>query len=191
MGKKITIDSSTLMNKIFELIEAQKLFNLPSRKIDILIHPNSLIHAIVQFKNGLSKFLYHDTNMIIPIANAMLEKNINIDDFYKNREKFYTKKKLNLVFEQVNSKTFPIIKLKNKINEFPSTGIIVNAVNEVMVEMFLKKKVPFLAINKFIFAIFKDSNYKKYAIKIPNSLSKIMLIDDWAKKTTLKLLDKL
>ena len=75
-------------------------------------------------------------------------------------------------------------------SEFLS-GIIVNAVNEVMVEMFLKKKVPFLAINKFIFAIFKDSNYKKYAIKIPNSLSKIMLIDDWAKKTTFKLLDKL
>jgi len=76
MGKKITIDSSTLMNKIFELIEAQKLFNLPKEKIDILIHPNSLIHAIVQFKNGLSKFLYHDTNMIVPIANAILEKNL-------------------------------------------------------------------------------------------------------------------
>jgi 1-deoxy-D-xylulose-5-phosphate reductoisomerase len=191
MGKKITIDSSTLMNKIFELIEAQKLFNLPKEKIDILIHPNSLIHAIVQFKNGLSKFLYHDTNMIVPIANAILEKNFSIDEFYKNRKKFDKEKKLNLIFEQVNSKTFPIIKLKNKINEYPSTGIIINAVNEVMVEMFLKRKVPFLAINKFIFAIFKDSNYKKYAIKVPNSLSRIMLIDEWAKKTTLKQLNKL
>ena len=191
MGKKITIDSSTLMNKIFELIEAQKLFNLPKEKIDILIHPNSLIHAIVQFKNGLSKFLYHDTNMIVPIANAILEKNFSIEEFYKNKKKFDKEKKLNLIFEQVNSKTFPIIKLKNKINEYPSTGIIINAVNEVMVDMFLKKKVPFLAINKFIFAIFKDSNYKKYAIKIPNSLSRIMLIDEWAKKTTLKLLNKL
>ncbi len=92
MGKKITIDSSTLMNKIFELIEAQKLFNLPNKKIDILIHPNSLIHAIVQFKNGLSKFLYHDTNMIIPIANAILEKNFNIDEFYRNKKKFIKKK---------------------------------------------------------------------------------------------------
>ncbi len=91
----------------------------------------------------------------------------------------------------MDRKTFPIIKLKNKINEYPSTGIIINAVNEVMVEMFLKRKVPFLAINKFIFAIFKDSNYKKYAIKIPNSLSKIMLIDNWAKKTTFKLLNRL
>ena len=56
MGKKITIDSSTLMNKIFELIEAHKLFNIPLKKIDILIHPNSLVHAIVKFKNGLTKF---------------------------------------------------------------------------------------------------------------------------------------
>lgn len=191
MGKKITIDSSTLVNKIFELIEAQKLFNLSNKKIDILIHPNSLIHAIVCFKNGLTKLLYHETNMIIPIANAMLEKNLNIKEFYKNNEKFQKEKKINLIFEKVNNKIFPIIKLKNKINEYPSTGIIVNAVNEVMVEMFLKKKVPFLAINKFIFAIFKDSNYKKYAIKIPNSLSKILLIDEWAKKTTFKLLNKL
>ena len=73
MGKKITIDSSTLMNKILELIEAQRIFNLPNDKIDILIHPNSLVHAIVQFKNGLTKILYHETSMIIPIANAIFD----------------------------------------------------------------------------------------------------------------------
>ena len=71
MGKKISIDSSTLMNKMLELIEAQKLFNLPSDKFDILIHPNSLVHAIVKLKNGLTKFLYHETSMVIPIANAI------------------------------------------------------------------------------------------------------------------------
>merc|ERR1711965_526238 len=64
MGKKITIDSSTLMNKILELIEAQKLFNIPNKKLDILIHPNSLVHAIVMFNNGLTKMLYHQTTMI-------------------------------------------------------------------------------------------------------------------------------
>ena len=56
MGKKISIDSSTLMNKILELIEAQKLFNIPFKKLEILIHPESLVHAIVVFKNGLTKF---------------------------------------------------------------------------------------------------------------------------------------
>ena len=80
-GKKITIDSSTLMNKILELIEAQKLFNIPENKLEILIHPESLVHAIVEFKNGLTKFLYHQTSMKIPIANALFDSQINIKDF--------------------------------------------------------------------------------------------------------------
>ena len=66
-GKKISIDSSTLMNKIFEVIEAKKLFDIPYDKLDILIHPQSLVHAIVEFKNGLTKFIYHDTSMIVPL----------------------------------------------------------------------------------------------------------------------------
>ena len=70
MGKKISIDSSTMMNKILELIEAQKLFNIPMKNLDILIHPNSLVHAIVEFKNGLSKFIYHKTSMIIPLSKC-------------------------------------------------------------------------------------------------------------------------
>ena len=74
MGKKISIDSATLMNKIFELIEAQKLFNLPESKLEIVIHPESLVHAIVTFKNGLTKFVYHETSMIIPLANAIFIK---------------------------------------------------------------------------------------------------------------------
>ena len=74
MGKKISIDSSTLMNKIFEVIEAQKVFNIPSNKIDILIHPNSLVHAILQLKNGFSILNYHETSMIIPLANALFDQ---------------------------------------------------------------------------------------------------------------------
>ena len=84
MGKKITIDSSTLMNKMFELIEAHKLFNIPLNKLDILIHPNSLVHAIVRFKNGLTKLLYHDTSMIVPLANAIFDGNLLIKNYLKN-----------------------------------------------------------------------------------------------------------
>ena len=69
MGKKISVDSATLMNKILEIIEAQKLFNIDKNKIDILIHPNSLVHAIIKLKNGLTKFIYHETTMIIPLYN--------------------------------------------------------------------------------------------------------------------------
>ena len=189
MGKKISTDSSNLMNKILELIEAQKIFKLPENKIDILIHPNSLVHAIIQFKNGLSKLLFHDTNMIIPISNAIFENKINIKEFYIPKTNFKNKE-INLVFKKVNSKTFPIIKLKTEINKYPSTGIIINAVNEVMVDKFLKKKVSFLTINKSIFRIMRDRNYIKYAVKDPKSLNDILNIDLWARNKTFKMLSK-
>ena len=140
MGKKITIDSSTLMNKILEYIEAQKLFKLKKNKLDILIHPESLVHAIVKFNNGLVKFIYHDTSMIIPIANALLEKNTQIDSFIKDKNKIE-----NLTFLTPNKKNFPVINLLNKVNEFPSSSIIVNASNELLVDYFLRKKCPFWA----------------------------------------------
>ena len=87
MGKKISIDSSTLMNKILELAEAEKFFNIPNNKLDILIHPESLVHAVVEFNNGLIKFIYHNTSMIIPLANAIFEKSLNIDDFLIRKQK--------------------------------------------------------------------------------------------------------
>ena len=67
MGKKISIDSATLMNKVFEVIEAKKIFNISYKKISILIHPSSYIHAIVKFKNGITKILIHDPDMKILI----------------------------------------------------------------------------------------------------------------------------
>ena len=83
MGKKISVDSASLMNKLLELIEAQKIFSVSAKKIDIVIHPQSLIHAIVEFKNGLHKFIYHKTTMSIPLANAIFENNVFINDFIK------------------------------------------------------------------------------------------------------------
>tara|TARA_B100000242_G_scaffold279816_1_gene238620 strand:- start:201 stop:908 length:708 start_codon:yes stop_codon:yes gene_type:complete len=186
MGKKISIDSATLMNKILELIEAQKLFSIPDTKIDILIHPNSLVHAVINFKNGLTKLLYHETSMIIPLANAIFDGKINIKDFYKKTNKQNNKILDNLYFEKVNKKTFPIIKIKDEINKFPSTPIIVNAVNEVLVGEFLKKKLPYLSIYKHILGIMKDRNFKKYAIKNPKSIKQILEIDNWAKSTIKK-----
>ena len=85
-GKKISIESATLVNKMLELIEAQKIFNLPDNKLEILIHPESLVHAVIEFKNGLKKFIYHDTSMIIPLANAIFEENLNIDLFYNKKK---------------------------------------------------------------------------------------------------------
>ena len=185
MGKKISIDSATLMNKMFEIIEAQRLFNLPNEKIDILIHPNSLVHAIVDFKNGLKKFIYHDTNMIIPIANAIFEEKVNIKEFLKKKERKNYKIN-NLIFKKVDKKIFPIIKIKNKLNEYPSTPIIINGSNEILVDQFLRKKAPFLGIIKIIMSVLKDRNYKKNAIQKPKNINQIIKTDSWAKLTALK-----
>ena len=181
MGKKVTIDSSTLMNKILEYIEAQKLFKLPKEKLDILIHPESLVHAVIKFKNGLTKFIYHDTSMIVPISNAIFEKNLQIKEFIKTKNSFQ-----NLTFKEPDIKNFPIIKIINKVNEYPSTSIIVNAANEVLVEHFLRKKVPFLGIPVIIKKILGDRNYRKYAIRIPVDLKVIDKINSWAKIKTIE-----
>ena len=186
MGKKISIDSATLVNKMLELIEAQKIFNLPDNKLEILIHPESLVHAVIEFKNGLKKFIYHDTSMIIPLANAIFEESLNIDLFYKKKKKSSIE---NLKFKKVDKKIFPIIKIKKRLNEYPSTPIIINASNEILVDRFLNKKLPFLSIHKIIMAILSDRNYKKYAIRNPKNISQINIIDKWAKKTTMKKLD--
>ena len=187
MGKKISVDSATLMNKILELIEAQKIFNIPKNKIDILIHPESLVHAIIKFKNGLTKFIYHETSMVIPIANAIFDENFVLQEL-KNEKKqniknLYIK---NLNFKRVDAKTFPIIKIKNRLNEYPATPIIINTCNEILVDQFLRKKIAFLSIPKIILSILNDSNYKKYAIKEPKNLDQILKVYKWTKITTLK-----
>ena len=181
MGKKISIDSSTLINKVLEYIEAQKLFNLSNDKLEIIIHPESLVHAIIKFKNGLTKFIYHETSMIIPLANAIFNNNLSINKFLDNEKKIRS-----LTFKRPNQINFPIIKILNRVNEFPSTSIIVNASNEVLVDHFLRKKVPFLGIPLIIQKILSDRNYKKYAIKVPKELKHIYEISSWAKNKTIE-----
>tara|TARA_B100000575_G_C23131478_1_gene656398 strand:- start:1702 stop:2871 length:1170 start_codon:yes stop_codon:yes gene_type:complete len=185
MGKKISVDSATLMNKILELIEAQKLFNIPMNKLDILIHPESLVHAILELKNGLKKFIYHETSMIIPLANAIFDNKVDIDFFLKPRAKIQ-----NLNFKKVEKKIFPVIDIKKRINEFPSTPIIINAANEVLVDQFLRKNIQFLTISLALKKILRDRNYKNNAIKQPNTIKKINEINNWAKKRTLEQLKK-
>ncbi len=181
MGKKISIDSSTLMNKVLEYIEAQKLFKLSKNQLGILIHPESLVHAVIKFKNGLTKFLYHETSMTIPIANAIFDKNLIIEKFLK--KKYFIK---NLTFYKPDPKNFPIIRVLDKVNLFPSSSIIINGANEVLVDHFLRKKVPFLGITSIIKKILRDRNYRKYAIKSPKDLKQINKINSWAKTKTLE-----
>ena len=185
MGKKISIDSASLMNKLLEVIEAQKLFSLELHKINIVIHPQSLIHAIIELKNGLYKFIYHKTTMMIPLASAIFDDSIDIKNFIEpklinNKRIFFQ----NLNFQEVDKQKFPIIKLMARINEHKSTPIIINAVNEILVDQYLKKKIAFNTFYKLILRVLKDRNYKKYAIKEPKNINQILLIDQWARKTT-------
>ena len=96
-----------------------------------------------------------------------------------------------LTFSEPNKKIFPIIKLKNRSNEHPSTSIIINASNEILVDHFLNRKIPFLGISRIIMSVLNDRNYKKYAIKNPKNLNQIINIDKWARNKTLKLTKKI
>ena len=187
MGKKISIDSATLMNKMLEVIEAQKLFSIDEKKIDIVIHPESLVHAIVELKNGLFQFIYHETTMLIPLANAIFGQDININDYYKtktdSKNSVFFK---NLNFVKVDAKRFPIIKLKNRINEYISTPIIINAANEILVDQYLKEKISFNTFYKYLTLVLNDRNYKKYAIKEPKNIDQIFQVDNWSRKTIYK-----
>ncbi len=190
MGKKISVDSASLMNKMFEIVEAQKLFMFDIDKIEIVIHPESLVHAIIELKNGLFKFIYHETTMLIPLANAIFEKEFKISDLlipkFKKKKKIFFK---NLNFINVDKKRFPIIKLKSKINEYYSTPIIINATNEILVDEYLKKKIGFTSFYGYILKVLNDRNYKKYAVKVPKNINQIHLIDQWARKVASEKID--
>tara|TARA_B100001029_G_C15023211_1_gene431947 strand:- start:131 stop:1300 length:1170 start_codon:yes stop_codon:yes gene_type:complete len=187
MGKKISIDSATMMNKVLEVIEAFKLFPFNKNKYEIVIHPQSLVHAIVLFKNGQTKFLYHETDMRIPIANAIYENIIDIKNLgIKNKNIL---KNLDLLtFETVDKKKFPIVTLlsNNIYNE--SGAIILNASNEVLVNEFLKNKIRFNSIYPSLKRVFMDKDFKKYAIKRSPNIKEIYKIDNWARSKTLRIL---
>ena len=95
-----------------------------------------------------------------------------------------------MTFRKVDSKLFPSINLIKEINKYPSTSIIVNAVNEILVDQFLRKNIEFLSIYRTIKTILNDRNYIKYAIRKPHNINQITEIDQWARKLTLKKLKK-
>ncbi len=189
MGKKISIDSSNLMNKVLELIEAYKFFPFDQKKYEILIHPQSLVHAIVFFKNGQTKLLYHETDMKIPIANAIYDNKIDIKTLIKKESDFFKNLEY-LKFQKVDKKKFPIVTLLgNKI--FKNSGsIILNASNEILVESFIRNKISFNAIYQYLKRLFKDRDFNKYAIKKTPNVSEIYKIDKWAREKTTRMISK-
>ena len=170
MGKKITIDSATMMNKVFEVIEAKKIFDLNYNQLKILIHPKSYLHAIVKFNNGLSKLLVHDTNMTIPIFNSIY---LNSDKKIKSN-KIDIKILNNLDLKIIDTTRFPVIKilkkLKNKDSLFET--IIVSA-NDKLVNLFLSKKIKFITISKILLKICSIAEFKKFKSIKPKNIDEI------------------
>ena len=182
MGKKISIDSANLMNKVFEVIEACKIFEFNKNKYRIMIHPQSYVHSIIRYKNGLIKMVLYNTDMKIPISNTLYGSKNNILNIRKIDAKILSK----LSFKNVDVKQFPSIKLINKCLTLGIlTPTIVNAANEVLVSMFLNKKIGFLDIVSKINEIFKDKDFKIYATRNAASINDVKISDNWARLKTI------
>ena len=180
MGKKISIDSATLINKIFELIEAKKIFDLDYSKFEILIQPTSYVHGIVDFKNGVSKILTHPTSMKIPIYNAIIQSSKK--NYFSN--KIDIKLMNNLNFQKIDKRNFPVEKLLKFIPKADSLfeTILVSA-NDTLVELFLERKIKFFQIYKILFKILKLKEFQKFKKLLPKNVTQI---GDLSNKVRLK-----
>ena len=181
MGRKISVDSATMMNKVFEIIEAQRIFKVNLSKFEILIHPNSYLHAIVKFENGLTKMLVHDTSMTIPIFNTIYSensrklKNNSINLSYLN----------NLNLSKPDIKRFPILKIINLIPKNISLfETVIIAVNDELVNYFLENKISFLDMQKYLLKILKFNQFKKYSYKKPQNINQITKVMEEARLKT-------
>ena len=147
MGAKITIDSASLMNKGLEVIEAKWLFDLEVSQIDVIVHPQSIIHSIVQFKDGSMKAQMGLPDMKLPIQYAMAYP----ERIYNNFQRFNFMDFPNLSFEQADKKTFRNLALAYEaLNMGGNMPCVINAANEVVVAEFLNDRIGFLQMSDVI-----------------------------------------
>ena len=170
MGKKISIDSATLMNKVFEVIEAKNIFSFDYNKISILTHPKSYVHTIIKFKNGLTKLLLHDPDMKIPIFNSIYVSNKN-----KIKTNPLNLKILNnLELKNVDTKKFPLVKLLKILPNNPSLfETVLITVNDYLVFKFLDKKINFQKLVKLILKITNFKEFQKFKKIKPKNIDDI------------------
>ena len=189
MGKKISTDSANLMNKVFEVIEAKKIFDIDLKKFNIWIHPKSYVHAIIKFKNGLIKLIAHETDMRIPIFNSIYNNNIKTFNSKKININFLN----NLNFSKADPKQYPLINILKKIpkNETLFETILVS-VNDELVKLFLKEKISFEDISIFLSRILNNKIFSKYRLKKVNNFREIQKLNEFVrlKTNTLSVISK-
>ena len=180
MGEKISIDSSLMINKLFEVIETRRLFDLEYKKIKILIHPKSYLHAIVKFNNGISKLLIHDTNMQIPIFNSIYENSKKL----KTRD-LNLKKLNNLQLIEPNINKFNSLKLLSRIPENISLyeTVLVSA-NDEAVHQFLCGNIKYLEIYKILSKVMNMKEFLKLKNQKPNNIDQILKLNKYVRLKT-------
>jgi 1-deoxy-D-xylulose-5-phosphate reductoisomerase len=183
MGRKISVDSANLMNKGLELLEAMFLFNLPCHKIKIVIHPQAIIHSMVEFTDGVVLAQLSATDMRIPIQYALsypfrLSNSFPGLDFYKLKR---------LEFFAPDFHKFPCLRLAYRAaSELGTTPAVLNSANEVCVSEFLRQNIPFTSIPKIIETVI---NRHKNTLK--PSLDEIMAADSWARQEAYRVIKRL
>ena len=181
MGKKISTDSATLMNKVFEVIEAKKIFNLSMNKFKILIHPKSYVHAIVKFKNGLIKLVAHDTNMKIPIFNSIYDEDKN----KFNSKKININILNNLNFSNVDIKKYPLINILKLIPQKESLfETLLVSINDELVDLFLENKIGFDEISVRLNRLINNKTLLKYRQKKVNNFTQIEKLNEFVRLKT-------
>ena len=185
MGKKISVDSATMMNKVFEIIEAKKIFNIKYEALDILVHPSSYVHAIIKFNDGMVKIIAHDTNMRIPIFNSLYQnqnKKIKTDKLKL--------KKLNLLnLKKVDLNKFPSIKIIKKLkNKESSLETVIVLANDILVNHFLLKKIYFTDITKFLQKLISMKKFKNYSNNKLDNINSIVLLNNQIRTTINKMI---
>ena len=182
MGKKISIDSATMINKVFEVIEAKKIFNLNLNQFEILLHPDSYVHAIVKFKNGLTKILIHDTDMKIPIFNSIYFEEKKT---YKSNFLNFTKIN-NFNFKKINSKQFTAVNILKNFKHVQNSlyeTVLVSA-NDELVNLFLKKKISFSDISKKLIMIINLKEFTKLKSIKPLNFNQIFALNEHVRLKT-------
>ncbi|MHC4566714.1 MAG: 1-deoxy-D-xylulose-5-phosphate reductoisomerase [Planctomycetota bacterium] len=179
MGPKITVDSATLMNKAFEIIEARWLFDMPVEKVEVLIHPESIVHSLVEFVDGSTMAQLGEPDMCLPIQYALT---------YPARVAGITRELRleevgNLTFAKPDFHTFRALPLAYEVARTGGTApVVFNAANEAAVEEFLAGRITFVNIVEFI-----EHCLDKHSIKTEVSLEELLEVDDWARREVTEL----
>ena len=174
MGAKITIDSATMMNKGFEVIEAHHLFNVAYKDIKVLIHPESIIHSMVEYTDGSIIAQLSCPDMRLPIQYAILRRH-DIRHDYKPLD---LAKVMTLNFKEIDLKRFPLLKLAFEAGEKGGNlPCVLNGANDEAVRLFLEDKITFLKIEEVIFEAIKKAEY------IPKpGVQDLIKTHNWAKE---------